>query len=67
MRQPVLTALFGCFNRDLLPFRLFLRGAFGIDLNNRAVGNDRRDFGCANLDCLLDAAARSREGAVRRY
>jgi len=41
VRQPVLTALFGRLNCDLLPFGLFLRRAFGIDMHNRAIGNDR--------------------------
>ena len=31
----------------------FCAGAFGIELHNRAIGNDRRNFGCADLDRLL--------------
>ena len=30
-----------------------LGGAFGVDLHNRAIGNDWRDFRCADLNCLL--------------
>ena len=52
-RQPVLAALFGCLDCDLLPFGLFLRGAFGIELHNRAIGNDRRNFGGTDLDRFL--------------
>jgi hypothetical protein len=51
--QPVLAALFGRFNCNLLPFRLLLRRAFGIDLHNRTIRNDRRDFRSADLDRLL--------------
>jgi len=53
VRQPILTALFRCFDGDLLPFGLFLQAAVGIELHNRAVGNDRRNFGCTNFDGLL--------------
>src|SRR6266487_948672 len=52
-RQPVLSTLLGCLNRNLLPLRLFLRGAFRIDLHNGAIGNDRRNLGRADLDRLL--------------
>jgi hypothetical protein len=53
VRQPILPALLGRFDGDLLPFGLFLRGTFGIKLYNSAVGNYRCNFGCTNLDGLL--------------
>src|SRR6266516_2740603 len=52
-RQPILPALLGCLDRNLLPFRLFLRGAFQIELYDRAIGNDWRNLGCPDLDRLL--------------
>jgi hypothetical protein len=52
-RQPVLSTLLGCLNRNLLPFRLFLRRAFGIDLHDGAIGNNRRNRGRADLNRLL--------------
>ena len=54
LRQPVLAALLGGLDCNLLPSHLFLRGTFGIDLNNGAIGNDRRNLGCTDLDCFLD-------------
>ncbi len=53
-RQPVLPALLCRLNRDLLPFRLFLRSAFGIDLHDYAIGNNWRNLGGADLRRLLD-------------
>src|SRR5262245_4102691 len=52
-RQPILTALLGRFDGELLPFGLFLRSTFGIKLHNRAIGNDRCDLSCTDLDGLL--------------
>jgi hypothetical protein len=52
-RQPVLAALLGRLNGDLLPFRLLLNGAFGINLNDSPVGNDRRYVGRTDLDRLV--------------
>ena len=37
-RQPVLSALLGCLDGDLLPFGLFLCHSFRIDLNDGAIG-----------------------------
>ena len=51
--QPVLPALLGRFDRNLLPFRLFLRSAFKIDVYNGAIGKDGRDLGRADLDRFL--------------
>ena len=53
LRQPVLSALLGRFNRDLLPFGLFLRRAFKIDMHNGAIGKDGRNLGRADLDRFL--------------
>src|SRR5207244_4103434 len=52
-RQPILPALLGRLDRNLLPFRLFLRGGLQIDPYDRAIGNDRRNLGCPDLDRLL--------------
>ena len=52
-RQPVLSALLGRFDRDLLPLRLFLRRVFCIKIDNRALGNERTNFGRADLDRFL--------------
>jgi hypothetical protein len=52
-RQPILAALLGRFDGDLLPFCLFLRNTFRIELYNGAVRNDRRNFGSTNLDGFL--------------
>src|SRR5207302_3106750 len=52
-RQPILPALLGCLDRNLLPFRLFLCGAFQIELYDRAIGNDWRNLGCPDLVCRL--------------
>jgi len=52
-RQPILATLFGGFDGNLLPFVLFLRPALGIEVHNGAIGNDRRNLGRTNLDCLL--------------
>lgn len=49
-RKPVLPALFRGFDRDRLPFRLFLRRALGIELNDGAGGKKRDNFRGADLD-----------------
>ena len=51
--QPVLAALFGGFDGDVLPFGLLLRGALVIDLDDGAIGHDGRDFGSADLNGFL--------------
>src|SRR5712692_5342000 len=53
LREPILSALLGCFDRDLLPFRLLLRRALKIEMYDRAIGENRRNFGRADLDRLL--------------
>ena len=53
LRQPILAALLGRFDRDLLPFGLLLRGALRIDMHNGAIGKNRRDLGRADLDRFL--------------
>ena len=53
LRQPVLAALLGCFNRDLLPLCLLLFRFLRIKIDNRALGNERRNFRSADLDRLL--------------
>ena len=51
--QPILAALFGGFDGDVLPFGLLLRGALVIDLDDGAIGHDGRDFGSADLNGFL--------------
>ena len=53
LRQPILSALLGCFDRDLLPFRLLLFRFLFIKIDNRAFGNQGRDFRRTDLHRLL--------------
>jgi hypothetical protein len=45
--------LFGCFDRDLMPFRLLLRRFFRLEMNDGALGNQWRDLRRSDLDCFL--------------
>ena len=51
--QPILSALLGRFDCDLLPFRLLLFRFLFIKIDNRAFGNQRRDFRRTDLHRLL--------------
>lgn len=51
--KPILAALFRGLQGDGLPLCLFLCGTLGIELNYRARGEKRKDFGCSNLDRFL--------------
>ena len=53
LRQPVLAALLGGFDRDGLPLRLLRRGALLIEADDRAIGKNRSDFRRADLNRLL--------------
>ena len=53
-RQPVLSTLLGSLDGHGLPLRLFGNGAFLIQTHYGAVGKNRRYFGGADLDSLLD-------------
>src|SRR5207248_230793 len=43
-----------CFDGNLLPFLLLLRGCFIAKTDNCAIREKRRDFAGPNLDCFLD-------------
>src|ERR1700736_3364789 len=51
--QPILSALLGRFDRDLLPLGFLLLCFFRIKIDNRAFGNQRRDFRSPDLHRLL--------------
>ena len=53
LRKPVLPALLGGLERDGLPFRLLLRRALGIEVHDGAGGEERENFGRADLDRFL--------------
>src|SRR5450432_1443646 len=54
LREPVLPALLGGFDRDALPFRLLLCGALRIEPHDGARGKERENFGRSDFDGLLD-------------
>ena len=76
MREPVLPALFGRFERDGLPFRLLVSRALRVEVHDRATGKEREDFGRADLDRFLhdevhvfpfrDGLGQGNAGAERR-
>lgn len=51
--EPVLATLFRGFHRHGLPFRLLGAGALFIKSHDRAIGENRRDFGRPDLDGFL--------------
>ena len=53
VRQPILPTLFGRLDCDRLPSQFFLHGLLPVKIDNRAFGNNRRDFRSANLDGFL--------------
>ena len=53
LREPVLAALLGGFDRDGLPLGLLGRGALFIQTDNRAIGKNRDDFRRADFHRFL--------------